>query len=300
MSPVFGEMAALSTALCWAFGSTFFTLSGARIGSANVNRGRLVVAAVFLCIAHFIITGSFIPLNAAPERWFWLGLSGVVGFVIGDGMLFEAFVIIGPRLSMLLMSLVPIISALSAWIFFGESLKIIEIAAISVTIAGILWVVADKQKENATIHGKRLAAGITCGIGGALGQAYGLILSRRGLQGGFPALSGNIIRVLCAVVVLWLITLLSGKVQGTIRSFWDGKAFLALSGGSFFGPFVGVWFSLVSLKYAKLGIATTLMSLTPIFLIPITRVVFKEKITLGAVFGTIVAIVGVAVLILAG
>jgi drug/metabolite transporter (DMT)-like permease len=299
LSPFIGEIAALTTALCWAFGSTFFTLSGSRIGSANVNRGRLIVAALFLSLAHLVITGTPIPYHASMARWFWLGLSGIVGFVIGDGMLFEAFVLMGPRLSMLLMSLVPIISAFLAWVFLGESLNILEMAAIATTVTGILWVVADKQTGSQSIKGKKLGWGIVCGIGGALGQTFGLVLSKKGLDGGFPALSGNIIRVLCAVVVIWAITLASGKGRAAIESFKDKKAFWALSAGSFFGPFVGVWLSLVSIKYARLGVATTLMSLTPIFLIPITRIIFKERVTVGAILGTVIAVGGVAVLLIA-
>lgn len=298
MNSIYGELAALATALCWAFGSALFTLSGTRIGSANVNRGRLVIAAVLLCISHLLITGQLLPLDAPFERWFWLGLSGLVGFIIGDGMLFEAFVLIGPRLSMLLMALVPIVSALFAWLVFGEALKVVEICAIVMTLAGIIWVIADKNRGGRNQHGKKMVLGIVMGIGGALGQAFGLILSKKGLEGGFPALSGNVIRVLCAAIVIWLITLVSGKARSTISSFKDIKALGFLSGGAFCGPFIGVWLSLISINYARLGIATTLMSITPIFLIPISRLVFHDKITIGAILGTLVAVTGVAILML--
>ncbi len=300
MNPIYGEIAALSTALCWAFGSTFFTLGGSRIGSANVNRARLVIAAIFLSSMHFLLTGNPLPIDATQERWLWLGFSGIVGFIIGDGMLFESFIIVGPRLSMLLMALVPIISAILAWLFLGESLSALEISAIVITVSGIFWVVADKKKVSTHIPGKKLVLGVALGFGGALGQTFGLILSKKGLEGGYPALSGNLIRVLCAMVILWLITLLSGKAREALKSYKDKKAFLALTAGSFFGPFIGVWFSLISIKYARLGIATTLMSLTPIFLIPITRIVFKEKVTVGAIIGTVIAVAGVAILLLAG
>jgi len=298
LNPIFGELAALSTALCWAFGSTFFTISGSRIGSANVNRGRLVAAGVLLCISHLILTGSLLPLDASLDRWIWLGLSGLVGFIIGDGMLFEAFVLIGPRLSMLMMSLVPIISALFAWMFMGEKLKPVEILAILMTLAGIFWVIAEKNRNSQSQHGKKLILGIFMGIGGALGQAFGLILSKKGLEGGFPALSGNVIRVATAAIAIWLIALFSGKARSTIQSFKDKKASWALTGGAFFGPFIGVWLSLISIKYARLGIATTFMSVTPIFLIPISRIVFGDKITIGSIMGTIIAVAGVAILML--
>jgi drug/metabolite transporter (DMT)-like permease len=91
-----------------------------------------------------------------------------------------------------------------------------------------------------------------------------------------------------------------GKIRLALTSYKDKKALITLSLGSFFGPVIGVWLSLVSIKYTRLGIATTLMSLTPIFLIPITRTVFKERISAGAVFGTIIAVAGVAILLLAG
>lgn len=298
MNPIIGELAALSTALCWAFGSTFFTISGSRIGSANVNRGRLIAAGILLCISHLIISGRLLPLDASLDRWVWLGLSGLVGFIIGDGMLFEAFVLIGPRLSMLMMSLVPIISALFAWLFMGEKLKLVEIFAILMTLAGIFWVIAEKNKTTQSQHGKKLALGIMMGIGGALGQAFGLILSKKGLEGGFPALSGNVIRVTTAAVAIWLIAFFSGKTRSTIQSFSDKRASWSLAGGAFFGPFIGVWLSLISIKYARLGIATTFMSVTPIFLIPISRIVFGDKITIGSIMGTIIAVAGVAILLL--
>ena len=240
------------------------------------------------------------PVDAGPERWFWLGISGLVGFVIGDAMLFEAFVVVGTRVSMLLMSLVPIMSALFAWIFLGEVLNVLEVTAITLTVSGIIWVVADKQKDKNWVKGKRLFWGIALGVGGALGQTFGLILSEKGLEGGFSTLTGNLIRVLCGVVVIWLFTMVRGRVKQTFISLKDKKAFGALVAGSFFGPFVGVWLSLVAIKYARIGIASTLISTTPIFLIPITYWIFKDRITINAILGTVVAIVGVAILLLAG
>ncbi len=230
-----GEIAGLVTALCWAFTSVFFTIAGIRVGSAIVNRIRLLIAAIFLLFTHFLTTGNLMPVDAGPERWFWLGISGLVGFVIGDAMLFEAFVVVGTRVSMLLMSLVPIMSALFAWIFLGEVLNVLEVTAITLTVSGIIWVVADKQKDKNWVKGKRLFWGMTLGVGGALGQTFGLILSKKGLEGGFSTLSGNLIRVLCGVVVIWLFTIVRGRVKQTFISLKDKKAFGALVAGSFLG-----------------------------------------------------------------
>jgi len=294
----FGETAALITAFCWAFTSTFFTISGKIIGSVNVNRLRLTFAFILLSLTHYFMFGSFFPINATYDQWFWLGLSGLVGFVIGDAMLFEAFILVGARISMLLMSLVPIMGVFVAWITLGEKLNFIEICAVLMTVSGILWVVADKNRDSEWVKGKKLVWGLLLGLGAALGQTAGLILSKKGLEGDFSALSGNLIRVIVAVIAIWVYTLFRGKVISTIKELKNRKALISLSAGSFFGPFAGVWLSLVAIKYARIGIASTLMSITPIILIPISYKIFKEKITLQAILGTILAIAGVAILLL--
>ena len=296
MGELLGEIAGLGTAICWSFTSIFFTIAGLRVGSAVVNRVRLVLAMIFLSITHYALTGQFVPFQAEPFRWFWLGLSGVIGLVIGDAMLFQAFVMIGTRITMLLMSLVPVMSALLAWIFLGEKLRSLEILAIAITVGGVTWVVADKHQDNTTIKGRQLILGILLGLGGAAGQAVGLLTSKKGLVGDFSALSGNLIRMIIAAGVMWVITIAMGQAGSTFKKVREGKAGRVILGGAVFGPFIGVWLSLVAIKYARIGIASTLMALTPILLIPLVRWIFKEKISLNAVIGTIVAVAGAALL----
>ena len=296
MSSYLGEFAAMGTALCWSFGSIFFTISSRRLGYNVVNRVRLVVALFLLILAHFLTYGRFIPLSVTGYHWFWFGLSGIVGFAIGDMLLFKAFVSLGARIAMLLMALVPVFGTIIAWLFLGETLDFFELVAISIVIAGIVWVVTErKNNEPRTNH---YLVGILCGIGGAMGQALGLILSKKGLGSDYSALSANIIRVLVAACSLWLITLIRGRIPHTVRKLKDKKATVALTGGAFFGPFLGVWLSLVAVQNTYVGIASTLMALPPIFLIPLSHWIFKEKISLGAIIATIVAVIGVSLIFL--
>jgi drug/metabolite transporter (DMT)-like permease len=246
--------------------------------------------------AHFFLYGRFVPAHTTSSQWFWFGLSGIIGFAIGDTLLFRAFVLLGARLSMLLMSLVPVFGTIIAWLFLHEILDLTEIVAIIITIAGISWVVTERRNEK--YKKSHDFEGIICGIGGALGQAVGLILSKKGLGIDFPALSGNIIRVFAATSVLWIITLLRGQIPQTFRKLKDRKGTLTMCGGAVFGPFLGVWFSLVAVQHTFVGIASTLMALPPIFLIPLSHWVFKEKISLGAILGTIIAVIGVTLIFL--
>ena len=292
-----GELAALATSLTFSVGSTMFTAAGRRIGSINVNRTRLVIAAVFLSITHWVTLGSLLPLDAAPERWLWLGLSGVVGLVVGDIFLFQAFVLVGPRLSMLMMSLAPIIAALEAWVFLGETLTGGQIFGIALTIAGIGWVVMDGSGKNG--NDRDYGRGILLGLGGAIGQATGLVLAKNGLGGEFSPISANMIRMIAAIVVLWGITFFQGQAKATIQTLRnDPKGVLFTTGGAFLGPFLGVSLSLFAIQRVEVGVASTLTALPPVFLLPISYFVFKERFGWGAVAGTLLAMAGVAALFL--
>ena len=286
-----GEIAAVLTALCWSGGSLLFTLSSWRIGSATVNHARLWLGLFLLMGLHLLVFGKLFPTDAAPERFFWLGISGVVGYVAGDGMLFESFVIIGPRLAMLLMTLVPIFSTILAWIFLHEYLAIPEIAAVAVTLAGIAFVVSEKKnRENA--GAKHFIRGAILGVGGALGQAVGLLFAKKGLVNDFSALSGNLIRVAAAFLCLALSAVLRGKVTGHLQKLRDKRAFAYVFLAAVFALVLGVGLSLYSIARTEIGIASTLMSLSPLFLIPLSHIFLKERITLRAIIGTVIAFVG--------
>ena len=151
-----GELAAIITSITYAVNSTLFTVAGRAVGSTVVNRVRLFAACLFLTLAHWIFLGSLWPVGAEWNRWFWLGLSGIIGLVLGDAFLFQAFVLVGPRLSMLMMSLAPIIAAITAWVFLGETLTFWQMGGIVITLIGVGWVVLDKNNNQTTRTRKRI------------------------------------------------------------------------------------------------------------------------------------------------
>jgi drug/metabolite transporter (DMT)-like permease len=292
-----GEIAALTTAVCWSVTSLFFTVASKQVGSQLVNRVRLPLAALFLAITHLLWQGQVLPIHAETSRWGWLGLSAIIGLVVGDAMLFQAFVLIGTRLAMLLMTLAPVIGALLAWVFLGEALSLLEIAAIIVTVGSVAWVVSEQRNSNSVDGNPRsYAIGVLCGIGGASGQALGLILSKRGMSGDFPALSASLMRLTTASVVIWLWALIQGQVGPTVEGLRNKRARWAIVGGTLTGPFMGMTFSLVAVQFTHVGIASTLMALSPVFLLPLSRWIFKERISQRAIVGTVVAMVGVAMI----
>ncbi|MCX6071316.1 MAG: DMT family transporter, partial [Chloroflexi bacterium] len=272
-----GELASLATAILWTGSATFFTVASRRLGSVVLNRTRLLLAVIFLLITHTLLLGSPLPLDASPDRWLWLGLSGVIGLAIGDAMLFQAYVLIGARMGLLMLSTAPLISTLLAWALLGEQLLPIEWLGVLLTIAGIAWVVTRGSGPLLDRHQPHYVQGIVLGLGAAVCQAAGYTLSKLGLGGDFPALSGVVIRMLAGFVALWGWTLVRGEVGETFaRLSQDRGALRPAVAGAIVGPFLGVWMSLIGVQLARVGVASTIMALPPVFSLPVSRFILKE------------------------
>ncbi|MFQ5433856.1 MAG: DMT family transporter [Anaerolineae bacterium] len=293
-----GELAAMGTAVMWSLTAIFFSYSGRLVGSEVVNRSRLLFAFLFLAITHFVLEGSWFPLHVEGFRWFWFAISSVLGLVLGDSFLFQAYVLIGPRLSMLLMSTVPIYSTIFGWLLFGETVSGIEMTGILLAVAGVGYVVTEKQHGRTTVENKQYKAGIFFGLLGALGQVANLVTARYGLVDNYPSISATIIRILVAIVVMWGFAIVRGKVRDTFRQWRHKQAFPAMVGGAFVGPFLGIWFSLIAISLSRLGIASTLMALPPVLLIPIEWLVYKKPVSTRGMVGTAFAFAGVALIFL--
>jgi drug/metabolite transporter (DMT)-like permease len=275
-----------------------FTKATQQVGSVIVNRVRVILAMAFLLLLNWAFYGSPLPFYAGVDRWIWFALSGAIGYAIGDFFLFQSFLYIGPQRGMLMMSLAPLLSAGLAWIFFGEILTGAQVIGVIVTLAGVALVILRRHSEAALRHGSTMQ-GVIFGLGAAMGQSVGYILSKQGLAGNFPPLAGNAIRMLAAVIVLWVMAGIQGKARETIDCMREQPKVLGwLTMAAFTGPVLGATLSLFALQNTKVGVASTLIALPPVFLLPISWLVFKEKFDWGAVIGTLVTIGGVGLLFL--
>jgi len=294
-----GELAALTTAFVWSFGSLFFTSGGRQIGALNVNRLRLVFGVVLLGAALLISRGWLIQPEASAENFFYLALSGIIGLVIGDSFLFSAMVLIGTRLTLLIFALSPAIAALFAWVYLDESLGLLAILGIAVTLAGVIWVTIGRSANSNNKNGLNISTkGVILAFLGGAGQAIGIVFAKQGMGDTIEPLAGTFIRMIFAAGTIWIISLITGSIRKTIASFKNRKGVLFSAGGAFFGPFLGVWMSLVAVKHTEAGVAMAIMSIVPVLVIPWVMIFYKEKVSLRAVLGAVVAVVGVFILFL--
>lgn len=290
-----GEAAALATALCWTLTAICFESAGKKVGSLAVNFLRLIIAFVLLGTFTLFTRGMFLPIDATGTTWLWLLISGMIGFVIGDLFLFQAFVEIGSRISLLIMSAVPPITAITGYFLMGERISLLEAVGMLITISGIALVILSRGTDNNKIKLSHSAKGVLYAFIGALGQAFGLVFSKLGM-GTYNPFAATQIRVIAAIFGFAIVITISknwGKLKVGIK---DHSAMKFISFGSFFGPFMGVSFSLLAVQHTATGIVSTITSISPILIIPASIMMFKEKVLPKEILGAFISLIGVTLL----
>ena len=292
-----GEFAALATAFCWSITATSFEVAGKKVGSQPLNLIRLLIGSVFLCLFTLITRGLAFPIDATFNTWKWLFLSGLVGLVIGDLLLFEAFVRIGARISMLIYASVPPMSGILAYFILGETMSAIQIIGMFVTLTGIAIVILVKDSGN-KVKLSHPVAGILLAFGGAFGQALGYIIGKFGLEN-YDAFAATQIRLIAGIIGFAILFTIRGNWKSFFEAFKEKHAMAYITLGSFFGPFLGISLSLLAIQHTNPGVASTLTSITPVLLIPVAIFVRKETVHFKEFLGAMVAISGVALIFLA-
>ena len=293
MLPI-GEIAALTTALLWSGTSIAFTEASIRVGPFYVNVTRMFMALLYLSITLLIINVNF---NLSFHQIWNLIISGFAGLVVGDTFLFKAYRSIGARLSMLVMAMVPPISALFAFFFLGERLSVYGIIGIVVTVSGIAVVVL-KREEKPTSNYKIDNTGIFFAFIGATGQAVGLIFAKHAFnEGEISGFLASFVRIASAVIIIYPLALLTRRYKNPVQVFMNDKqALLFTAIGSIIGPYLGITFSMIAISHSKVGIASTLMATVPIIMLPLVRYYYKEKLSWISILGAVVAVSGIAIL----
>jgi drug/metabolite transporter (DMT)-like permease len=292
-----GEFAALLTAFFWTITSLSFESASHRIGSVAVNILRLIIGFVFLSVFTLIRRGLIFPIDASYENWIWLSLSGLVGFVFGDLFLFKSYTIIGSRFSMLIMTLVPPITAFFSFIILGERLTLFHYLGMTMTFSGIAMAIFSRNGKGEKLSLKLAPKGILYAFGGAVGQALGLVLSKFGLKD-YDPFAATQIRIIAGIVGYTMLVSILFRWGNVLKATRNKEGMLLTSLGAFFGPFLGVSFSLVAVKYTEAGIASTIMALVPVFIIIPAVVLFKQKVTIAEILGSVISVGGVALFFL--
>jgi drug/metabolite transporter (DMT)-like permease len=307
-----GEIISLVVAVMWTATALFADQASRRIGAMSTNLFRMIFSAILLAGLLWIVIGHPYPAFADGKTWLWMGLSSLVGYVFGDFCLFNAYVVIGARFGQLFMTLAPPFAAIAGWVLLGETLSWRSWLAMAVTLTGIAISILSRSGSGHHLTLKLPLKGVLLGIGAGLGQGVGLVLSKIGMQHYAEALpsdapaafswampfASTMIRSLTGMAGFFIWMVIAGQLpqlRAVVHN-RTGMKFTALT--TLFGPFIGVSLSLMAVQYARAGIASTLMALTPVLILFPYALIYKQKITPKEILGVIVSMTGVALFFL--
>ena len=309
--PHLGEIISLIVALSWTVTALFADKASHRLGSMTTNVIRLVLASVFLGAILWIGLGHPYPVYADAKAWAWLAASAVVGYVFADWCLFNCYLSIGARFGQLFMTLAPPMAAIAGWIILGETLTWKSMFAMGITLLGIAISILSRGEG----HHVRLTLplkGVLLGLGAGLGQGVGLVLSKVGMEhyatlvpADAPAAMGTLlpfastmIRAIVGSLGFLLLMTLQRQTAQLKAAFHDRVGMRYALIVTLFGPVLGVSLSLMAVHYTSAGIASTLMALTPVFILIPYAFVYHQRISAREFLGVVVSMTGVALFFL--
>lgn len=299
-----GEVAALSAAGLWAFASLLFTRLSEDHGPIVMNALKCIIAVVLMVITLAILEGVVWPTITAEDTVI-LAVSGLIGLSIGDTAYFNALTRIGPRRALLLTALVPPVTALLAWPTLGESFTAPMLIGMVLTLGGVAWVIVERvptqseQTETEAADARKVElAGIGFALVAVLCQSTGNVLTKLGGTDA-SAIGISVVRVLVGSVGLLVVVAARRRTAELVAPFRSSSAAARLFVATFAGTYLGIWMLNAGLKYTShTGIAATLSSTSPIFILPLAWIALDERLTPRSVLGAFIAVIGVAVLFL--
>lgn len=298
-------LAALLTTLLFSISAICGQRSARQIGGVEANFWRIGAAAAFLAIwANFFgtkLAGEALPIFA---------LSGLLGIGVGDTGYFQALTRLGTRRTVLIVQCFTApAAALVEWLWLGTRLSAAEIFFIAVILAGVA--IAMAPGEHLAIPRRQLQAGMAFALLAALGGALGAVLSRKAYAVAFaagehpdPGTTGYQ-RVLGGALIPAIILLVAkGRSARAHGGFFEAKTYQVsrekwgriwpwVIGNALAGQTLGVTAMQWALEKTPTGIVTAIIAMTPVILLPMTRVVDGEKIGIRSLTGALVGVGGV-------
>ncbi len=300
-----GELAALSASGVWAAASIIFSRLGKTVGALALNWLKCVIALAFMLVTLWLLEGHLWPESLGAKNTAILAVSGLVGLTIGDTAFFQALMRLGARRTLLVAALSPPMTAILAVPVLGDPLGLPLIAGMSLTLGGVVWVILERHPDGAQIKtrdesGRMLPSmkwGIAFALVAAFCQALGNVLTKVG-GAEITALEISIVRLAFGVLGLTIILGVAGRLVATLSVMKERRTASMVVVATFLGTFLGLWLMNAGLRYTYVGVASTLSSTSPIFVLPLAYYFDGERLTVRSVLGALIAVVGVAILFL--
>ena len=283
-----GFIAAISAVLSWTFACSVWRRESKNLLPRQINIYKNVLASIFFL--PVVLTINWV---SDLTSIFVLMISGIVGISIGDTLYINSLKIIGTRKTLSFEALTPIIATTLGTLSINEIYpQRVWIGSLIVSFS-LLMIVRQNtfQKEEAF---ETNILGILCALGSVFCAVFAALLSRIILiSSTLTPLQTTEIRLLSASMFLFFIFKKDFIELLTNRSITKNKnSNLILS--TLLGTNFGILFQQIVFKFLPIGIGWTLLSLSPIFALFISKRE-GDEINKFTIFYSFLSFVGVAI-----
>lgn len=297
-SHLIGALAALASALCWAIAALMFARIGRQLSAKAMNAGKGIIA--LICLAILIMPTRFQELT--QTGLLFLALSGLLGITLGDTLYFLTLKRLGARLTLLVGTLIPVFTAISAVILFNETLTFPAATGLLLTIGGVTYVLWEKSRSSvenemlslqAETNQTHRLAGVLIAMLFVVSESGGILLTKAGVEN-LDSLEATFIRQIFGIAGLFFWGMAAGNLLFDFKPVKQDTG-LALNFilTSIIGAFLGTWLSVLALKMTHASVAVALNSTSPLFVIPVAIWIFREKVQSNMIYAAFVAVTGI-------
>ncbi len=283
-------LVALASAASWALGTVLWRKIGEEISPFSMNLSKGIIGSLFLAATFLVIRVE--PMSM--HDFFYLGISGLLGITLGDTFFFLSLMHLGPSLSSLMGTLLPVSVAFAAVVFLGERPSPAAWAGIFLTVGGVAWVVRERRSSRGMV--KSTSSGVVLRLLSVLFMTGGIICAKVGVRS-VPTVQATLVRMVWGVAGLLLWGCLNRQLRVWVAPLGDLRLLRKISLIVFVVVFGGFWLSLLSLKHLDASVAGALGSTAPLFILPIAAIMLGERITMKAGLATALAVGGVALML---
>jgi drug/metabolite transporter (DMT)-like permease len=285
-----GVIIALGASLAWAGSSVLLMYLSSRIDSISVNTMRLWVGMIAL-LSLVLFTGRAGDILHTPILPILMVVaSGILSNTIGDTIYIQSLSYLDVSISYpISQSAFPLLTLLAAIFFLNESFTLLNILGAVCVIAGIFMIVRNNKKA---VISKNTGKGVAMTLIAAILWAAGSITLKIGLTQ-VDTFVAAAIRVTVSAMILTTVAF-SGKNTERLKLKTYGSRNLVLVASAGLLTYgIGAIGYVTAMNLIGAGKTTLLTASAPVFLLPLSILILKERLSLLALLGVFVAVAGI-------
>ncbi|TPM38629.1 EamA family transporter [Mesorhizobium sp. B2-3-4] len=304
------EILSIGAALCIA---TSGMLAGELVGRIDaLTLTRLQTLAVTIATA-MAATGLGGWAGLAPWQVGYLAASGIFGIFIASSAYISSIFALGPRLALLVFSLTSPFALVMGYVFLDETVGPVKLGGVALVITGIVLAILFGRPARVQPEGifptppietvmlpprqMTLPVGLALGLVAALGQAAGALVARPVMASGVNPFTAMAIRTGVSAVLFLLLALV--PLRGAVKRPRPSGRTLGIGiCGALIGTGMGMSLIMAALAGGKVGIVSTLSSLSPVLVLPMVWLRTRSRPPAPAWAGAVLAFAGTSLIAL--